>query len=243
MRRILKLSVLCFYFCFCATNLSAQKVAGYMGKRVFVGIPISYMPNIYGFVNESANINYQGKSQFYMIHAPKIGGSIGLVTSNLRSWVLDVDFQNIGVLSNSEIDYNPYPSPPNFAYGRSRLTTYKIRIQNAHQHCAPVGGYKGMTFGLTTFNNSYFNEQGSEIAAENTLDFSIGYGGGLRRVYKDKIVLDLGLEYNMYIKAIGSIFDFDSMDKALNESVGDYAIKKNGLNSIIVCKAAIYLLL
>ena len=243
MKRLLKITLLMLFIGLTQYHAYAQRVAGYMGKRFFVGIPVSYMPNIYGFVNQEAKINYNGKNQFYMLNALKVGASVGLVTSNLRSVVLDVDFQNTGVAKESSSYYNFNGTPSNFVYGRSKLISYKLRVQNAFQHCAPVGGYKGITLGLTTFNNSYINEQGVEVTTADELDFSIGYAGGLRRVYKDKIVVDLGLEYNMFVRAIGGIFDFESEDKAPEETVGNYAIKKNGLNSIIVCKAAIYLLL
>jgi len=243
MKRFLKITLIGLTFCLFHNLVSAQRVAGYMGKRFFVGIPISYMPNIYSFVNPEASINYNGKEKFYMVNAPKIGASFGFVSSNLRSLVLDVDVQNIGVTHDKYVSLNYNATPLNYDYGKSTLVSFKLRVQNAFQHCAPIGGYKGITLGVTSFSNSYINLKGDEIAAENEIDFSIGYAGGLRRVYKDRFVIDLGLEYNMFIKAIGNVFDFEGIDRLPEESVGRNAINKNGLNSILVCRAAVYVLL
>jgi hypothetical protein len=161
----------------------AQNVAGYMGKRFFVGIPVSYMPNIYGFVNEDTNIDFKGNSQFYMLNTPKIGGSIGYVVSNLRSIVVDVEFQNMGVNNNTDFEIINGQIVAEYLYGRSRLSSYKLRMQKAFQHCAPIGGYRGITLGLVNFNNSYIDKSGNEVDLGKTTDYSIGYAGGLRRVF------------------------------------------------------------
>jgi len=230
---------------FLLQKLQAQNnVAGYMGKRLFLGVPVSYMPNIYGFVNEDANVNFKGNQHFYMLNPLKIGASIGYVVSNLRSVVIDVDFQNMGVTDKPEFSsFNNVGVGTGFWYGRSSLTSFRLRMQKAFQHCAPVGGYRGITLGVVNFNNSYFDKSGKEVELANNIDFSVGYAAGLRRVYKDKIMLDLSLEYNLHVKAVGNIFNFDMEDMPTREVIGDYAISKNGLNNIIVCRAAVYLLL
>lgn len=243
MKRFLQIISICISFCLIQNRAQAQRVAGYMGKRFLVGIPVSYMPNIYGFFSSDNNVNYKGNSPLYIFYPPKIGASIGFVSSNLRTLVLDVDFQNIGVRQIGPGYTSNNAATTDFRYGRSKLVAFKLRIQKAFQHCAPVGGYKGLTLGLTSFNNSYINDSGAEVALDGNIDFSVGYAGGIRRVYKDKIVLDLGVEYNMFFKAIGNMFDFESIDKTLQENVGTHAINKNGLNSILVCKAAVYVLL
>jgi hypothetical protein len=224
-------------------KVQAQNVAGYMGKRFFVGIPVSYMPNIYGFVNEDTNIDFKGNSQFYMLNTPKIGGSIGYVVSNLRSIVVDVEFQNMGVNNNPDFEIINGQIVNEYLYGRSRLSSYKLRMQKAFQHCAPIGGYRGITLGLVNFNNSYIDKSGNEVDLGKTTDYSIGYAGGLRRVFKDKIIVDLSLEYNMHLKAISNLFDFEMDSKPSRELVAHYATNKNGLNNILVCRAAVYLLL
>ena len=239
MKRFSLIFFLSISLCLIQNMVTAQRVAGYMGKRFFVGVPVSYMPNLLGLLSD--DVNYNGKSNFYMINAPKIGASVGFVASNTRSIVLDVDFQNIGGLF---VDPDNYASSPtDLLYGRSKLVTYKFRFQKAFQHCAPVGGYRGITLGLTTFNNSYMNVGGDEQAADRVIDYSFGYAGGLRRVYKDKIMLDLGLECNFSFKTIGAFIYTETLYKTNEQKVGNYAIIKNGFNNIIVCRAALYLLL
>ena len=239
MKRFSLIFFLSISFCLIQNMVLAQRVAGYMGKRFFVGVPVSYMPNLLGLQLE--DVNYNGEHRFYMINAPKIGASVGFVASNTRSIVLDVDFQNIG---GTYMKPNVFSSSPtDLLYGRSKLVTYKFRLQNAFQHCAPVGGYSGITLGLTTFNNSFINVRGDVQPADRTIDYSLGYAGGLRRVYKDKIVLDLGLECNFSFKTIGALIDTENLYETDEQAVGTYAIIKNGVNNIIVCRAAVYLLL
>jgi hypothetical protein len=47
----------------------------------------------------------------------------------------------------------------------------------------------------------------------------------------------------MHLKAISNLFDFEMDSKPSRELVAHYATNKNGLNNILVCRAAVYLLL
>lgn len=226
-------------------SVSAQRVAGYMGKRTLLGLHASYMPNLYGLLRPGSGINYNGESQFYMLNPLKFGVSAGYVVKNHKTIVLDVEYQRMGVLN---YNFDPYSYSPSDALmrevdvTRSTLLALKLRFQNAHQHCAPAGQYGGLTLGYTQFNNSYLDIFGKTKDAGSDYDWSIGYAGGLRRIYKDKLVLDLSLEYNLNMRAVSRFIKSELNETSLNENIANVAIYKNFLNNILVTRAAVYYL-
>ncbi|MCG9880352.1 MAG: hypothetical protein MH472_07110 [Bacteroidia bacterium] len=228
-----------------SNNVFAQKVAGYLGKRGIVGATVLYMPNIYGLFNGAASsINSKGESQFYMFNPPQVGVSLGYVTSNIRTMVLDATFQQVGVYGKNDIDSYGLGNA-DFSYSKSSMFNLKLRFQKAFQHCAPAGSYRGLTLGFTQFNNAYLNNNKEEIDAGSAIDFSIGYAGGFRRIYKDKYVIDLSLEYNLPILMFGKLIESEDYysPEEIKLSTARAALIRHGLNNILVTRAAFYILL
>jgi hypothetical protein len=228
------------FITYCYAVASAQRVSGYLGKRTFVGTSIVYIPNVFRFGNSSAGIDYRNISKFYMLNSLKYGLSVGYALNNDKSLIVDLDYQRLGLLDNTASEIRGSYDPLDFLYARSTAIGLKVKVQNSVQFCAPIGAYKGLSFGLHQYNNSYLNTQKEEKYFSPVYDASIGFTGGVRRVYKDKFMLDLGVDLNLHIRLIGSML---MADDDIEKIAKKYAIRKNGYNNILSCKAALYYLL
>ena len=241
MRVLSKVILLFLAFCAQLYPIYAQKkVAGYLGKRTFFGASINYMPNIFSLSNGLVDVNYRNKQRFYVFHPMKYGVSAGYVLSNINSIQLDFETQRMGVLDKQH-PILPYTyDNADFVYARTNINSIKLKFQGANQHCAPIGTYIGLTAGFLSFNTSYQKLDGSFVDLKRYSDFSFGYNGGIRRVFQDKFMLDLSVEGNVHIKLLGAAA---LPEGSLENNIIKHSIRKNGLNNIFTCKAALYYLL
>lgn len=231
------LTTLCFAVCF---NSSAQRVAGYMGKRTFVGASVIYIPNVFSFGNAAASIDYNSNRKFYMRNSLKYGLSAGYTLSNDKSLVVDLDYQRMGLVDDGASELSRYYTKDEFTYARSIALGLKVKIQKAVQICAPIGSYQGISFGLHRYQNSALNAQNNVIVFSPVYDASVGFTGGVRRVFKDKFMIDLGIDFNLHLRLFGAIL----MDESDIEKIArKYSIRKNGFNNTVSSKLAFYYLL
>lgn len=221
-------------------NSMAQKVAGYLGKRTFIGATVNYIPNVFCLGNPASAIDYKNKSKFYMLNPVRYGISAGFAVKNYKSIVIDLDYQRMGLFDNTASEITNYYGNLDFLYARGTMLNLKVKMQKALQHCAPIGAYSGMTFGMQRYNNSYFNTKNEVFDFKPVYDASIGFNGGVRRVFKDKFMLDLGVDFNLHLRLIGSVL---LPEENIEEIAKRYSIRKNGYNNILSCRAALYYLL
>lgn len=181
--------LLCF---FCAPQLQAQ-IPGYMGKKVYTGIEMSYSPNYAYFEKESYLANYQGKqSPNFLFNAPKIGFNLGCVVSRLTCFEVAVNYTRTGL--------EPYGSSPNRKplvgesdYTRFSAVSFHLRLKPGIDHVAPIGMFVGPVFNIHKVQSESVY-QGVSTPVEYSMLGSFGLTYGIRRVIKDQFLLDISCE-------------------------------------------------
>lgn len=236
------LSIVLFLLCSIHGNAQSKKPAGYMGKRIFVGIPVSYSPNLAGVIDNPKLINKEGIEKFYMLNPIRKGISIGYVIADYRSLVLDVETQKFGI-SNQPMDPDRFMvNVPTITYDYSvaTATNFRLRFLGNSRNCAPVGVYGGPVAVFVLIDTEVRTYNGLSQNTGTIWDAGIGYNGGFRRIFLDKVMIGISIEYNFLVRSLPF---FISESEDYNAEVQKHAVYKNFLNNFVPCRFALYYLL
>ncbi len=245
-----KYIVVAVFFFLGIAQVRAQKVPGYMGKRLAFGLSYDYAPAIAPLIisTESANDNelLNITLMSMVTSTPRIGAFGRFVVSDQSTFDVSFNTQGITYVTNREVDDYSWSSSPTYTidYAKSRTNSLTIGMSTHPQNIAPVGSYYSFGLILSQTSVSYKEKNSNEETLSNV---DIGYHGavGVRRVFKDKVMAEFGINYNLYFGGFftsGRFSGFEQKQDNANNYL-NYAYSANAWNNLLVLHLGVAYLL
>lgn len=189
-------------------QVAAQKVPGYLGKKVIVGISYDYSPGIGELIIGSSETNENEllgvTPMAILLPSPRVSllsrfviedqSTFNInITTQGRTYARNVEYMNIG---NSVLNYK-------IEYAKTNTNTLTLSFSKHLLNIAPVGSFVSGGLLISQTTTTYKEENKRE---ETKSSFDFGYHGafGTRRIFKDRIVTEFSLEYNLYFSGLFS---------------------------------------
>jgi hypothetical protein len=219
-----------------------------MGKKFMFGISGCYSPTYSNLLMfDRTTVNYDGEEINRFLAPLRLGGGIKYVITENKTLQFDIYYQRIGVSTSSKnsgaYNYDPEGVTQGnpFKYARASFTTYSFGLTKSLA-TAPVGRYFGSNVVLILADVESIDTYNNVYKTGNALDFGLTSEYGIRRVFKDKIVLETGVNLSIYFRGVAGFVTKESNNSAADRMISK-ALFANFINNFCTLKLGIYYLL
>jgi hypothetical protein len=238
------------FFIIATVQVWAQKAPGYMGKKIALGVSYDYSPNIAPLI-----LNLEGNNDGEFLNltpidllasSPRIGVFGRFVVGDQKTFDVSINTQGVSYASNYLAEDNSWNGISNYTieYAKTRTNSLTLGMSNHPQNIAPVGSYYSFGIIFSQTSVSYKEKNNSEETASN---FDIGYHGaaGVRRVFKDKIMAEFGINYNLYLGGFFATGQFEGFAGKQENAKNylKYGYSANAWNNLLVLHLGVAYLL
>jgi hypothetical protein len=230
------------------SNICLGQAPGYMGKKFMFGVSGCYSPTYSNLlIFDRTTVNYDGEEINRFLAPLRLGGGMKYVISENRTLQFDIYYQQIGVSTSSK-NSSSYNNDPDgvtkgnpFKYSRASFVTYSFGLTQSVA-TAPVGRYFGSNVVLILADVESIDTDNNVYKTGNAMDFGLNSEYGIRRVFKDKIVLETGLNISIYFRGVAGFVTKESNDAAADRMISK-ALFANFINNFCTLKLGVYYLL
>lgn len=233
-----------------AVQVYAQKVPGYMGKKIALGVSYDYSPGIAPLimsldgVSDEEFLNITPLS--LLVSSPRLSAFGRFVVGDQKTFDVSLSTQGVSYATNYLVEGYSWlgSSPYTIEYAKTRTNSLTIGMSHHPQNIAPVGTYYSYGLILSQTSVSYKEKNNSEETAST---FDVGYHGavGVRRVFKDKVMAEFGINYNLYFGGFFTTGEFDGFDQKTDNAKNylQYGYSSNAWNNLLVLHLGVAYLL
>ncbi|TAE87762.1 MAG: hypothetical protein EAY81_03675 [Bacteroidetes bacterium] len=213
----------------------AQESSGYLGKRTLLGVTTTLSP-AFGNLLSSSDFNQFNTNRDFLLPPLRIGLYAAYANQDYSMWQLSISYQKMEVMRNVQLGY----SSINNEIIKS-LTSKAIFITGGRTWylggtTAPLGKYFTYNLIMAIVDAEKVNASTNNTTKlERRFDAGCNLILGTRRAITNRVIIDLGIEYNLLIVGWAIM---DSSD-----ALADTNLTKNFLNNIMGLRTGIYYLL
>lgn len=196
-KRIKLFSVLFFII-----NSCVAQTSGYLGKKTFIGISGGLVSNYSGILSENQGVKYNGEViDNYFSFSPTLNFSIKRVISNNATLDLMFTRTRNGVYRaynmSDGIEHSDRTNGNLFDYQRARSNIFTIAFTETGA-TSPIGNYISYGTSIMITKMEALDVDHNVYKLKDYNDISLYFATGIRKVYYDKLLVDFGLDFNLY---------------------------------------------
>lgn len=239
----MKLIRLCFIALLLFCIKANAQVSGYLGKKTIVGLNFGLLSNYSSYLADVTQINYSGaeRTSFFSF-TPSYGLSIKQVINQNNSLDFSYSRSRNGIYKaltfDDQISYSHLTGNNLFDFQNGVFNVYTLAISNSDA-ASPMGLYNGLGISLMNAKMKTVDVNGNEYKLDNYVDYGIYLSGGLRRVYYDKLLIDMGIDVNLFAYNLAqNFFNRNTSSSTGSAESIDYA-RLIFLNNLISCRVGV----
>jgi hypothetical protein len=229
-----KANKLILFFLLCTGFASAQS-PGYLGKKTMIGISGGLTSNYSSFTQNYSQVKYNGDLRTSFISfTPNFGFHIKRVLN--RKSTLDFSYtQSYNGIYKSYDIFNTNLSTRTqgnyFDYQRAKTSIYTLALSETGA-TSPIGLYLSYGASFMVAKMEAIDINGAVYPLENYHDISLFLSTGTRRVFADKIMVDFGIDGNLFFYGLlNNVNSLASPEETTLDETIPYIIFYNNLLS------------
>jgi len=215
---------------FLIEKIDAQ-VPGYMGKKMLVGIQYDYSPAFGSLI--FGNFGDETTLMDLLLPSPKLGLGLKFVISDYKTFDLGYMNQTFNPARGGVGDY--FQTADQIS---STAHTFSFGLSRHAYHLAPIGLYLSQNFNVVSISSQY-KMKGSNITrtVPSVLDFGYTIGIGSRRIFADKIAVDLAVNFNFYLIGFAQAVGFvDNSNSGISKEISNRSLGYNYFDNVVSLK-------
>lgn len=218
----------------------AQESSGYLGKRTLLGVTTTLSPALGNLINSSDFSEFDNRKDF-LLPPLRIGFYAAYANKDYSMWQLSISYQKIEVMRNAKFGYS---SSTNNNIIKS-LTSKAIFITGGRTWylggtTAPLGKYFTYNLLMAFVDAEKVGSTNNTTKLGRRFDAGFNIILGTRRAITDRILIDLGMEYNILFVGL---FSYDYNEYSDPSALPNVALSRNFLNNLFGLRTGVYYLL
>lgn len=197
----MKANKLILFFLLCTGYASAQS-SGYLGKKTMIGISGGLTSNYSSFIQKFNLVKYNGEFRTSFISfTPNVGFHIKRVLNQSSTLDFSYTYSSNGIYKanglTEAINFSMRTQGNYFDYQRANTSIYTLALSET-EATSPIGMYLSYGASFMVAKMEAVDINGAVYPLEDYRDISLFLSAGTRRVFADQIMVDFGIDGNLF---------------------------------------------